>query len=99
MTQEDMGMMDFISNKLMEFRAITFGGNGGKSNETTDALLSAIEWLAKQQVIGSFRPSKEQMCALKDAVETYRVRHNASTSGDNIFKGLESLYNDLKKLM
>ena len=79
----------------MELRARTFSENRGSGNESTDALLSAIKWIALQIGKVLFSPSKEQICALKDAVETYRIRHNASTSGDNTFQLLESLYAEL----
>ena len=45
-----------------------------------------------------WRPSKEQMDAIRDALNNYYIRHNASASGDPIYESLSSLYNDLKKL-
>jgi len=45
-----------------------------------------------------WKPSEEQMAALKNVVETYRQRHNVSVGGDCIFIGVESLYNDIIKL-
>ena len=46
-----------------------------------------------------WKPTEEQMEALKNVVEDRKVRYMTSVSGDNTYLGLNSLYNDLQKLM
>ena len=54
-------------------------------------------WL-KSLKLNRWKPSEEQMKAIKYFIDFHRPQANASTEGWKEFKHLESLYNDLKKL-
>lgn len=68
-----------------------------------EAVKSDIAWfksLRNRQIPSdNWKPSDEQMRCLKIACENRREKHNASVNGDDVFLGLASLYNLLKKLM
>ena len=54
-----------------------------------------IDWL-KSIKPNHWKPSEEQMKAIKYFIDFHRPQANASTEGWNEFKYLESLYNDIK---
>lgn len=84
----------FINMLILHFNYLI--DKGGDSVETYKSYREQLKSLRPQP---HWKPSEEQMYALKNVVETYRQRHNISVGGDCIFIGVESLYNDLKKLI
>ena len=64
--------------------------------------MKAFNWFSKRhkslRFQSKWKPSEEQMEAIKYFIDFHKPQANASTEGWNEFKHLESLYNELRRL-
>lgn len=88
-SKEDENMRESVIDVLVNN---TMSGSKG-----SEVYSEEIDWL-KSLKHNHWKPSEEQMKAIKYFIDFHRPQANASTGGWNEFKHLESLYNNLKNL-